>query len=291
MVDEDRVKRVRRQKVHIAGNSATKIGAPPAIHDLYYSLMEISWPLFILLVSAVFFAINLIFGLIYSLIPGAIGGMAPHSFWDGVFFSIETLATVGYGNMAPVTTIGHVLAAIEILTGLFFSATMTGLIFSRFARPRESLVFSRVAVLSEYNGRRALVVRVATIRSRPLIDVSAQMSWLEQIDLPNGRNIRRLVELPLERSRNSLMALSWTLVHLIDEDSAFWRAFTGTERFQLTVTVNGLDTLLASQATGACSYLRDDIHVDHDFVDVINIGPGGLEFDLTKLHDTVPAVR
>ena len=100
-------RRLRRQNVDIAGFRARKIGAPPALSDLYYSALEISWPAFIALVAAAFVAINLIFGLLYSSLPGSVSGMMPGSIADGFFFSVETLATVGYGNMAPATRIGH----------------------------------------------------------------------------------------------------------------------------------------------------------------------------------------
>ena len=280
--------RQRRQRVEISGFSAVKLGAPSPLRDIYYSTMEMSWTGFVLVVAAVFAAINLGFGLVYASLPGAIANMAPGSVADGFFFSVDTLGTVGYGSMAPASRLGHAIAAVEILTGLFFSATITGLIFARFARPRDSFVFSRVAVIGRFEGRPALMVRIASTRVRPLADVAAQLAWLEHVDLDDGRFIRRLVELPLARAHNPLLALSWTLVHFIEEDGAWLAAFRGSNRFQLTVTVSGLDTLLASQSTGARNYRREDILVGHDFVDVIADAAHGLVFDLTKLHDTRP---
>lgn len=278
--------RLRRQKLDLAGFKATKLGAPSPLRDVYYSIMEMSWAGFVMLVTAVFVLINLAYGAIYACLPGAIGGMAPGSLADGFFFSVETLGTVGYGNMAPATLLGHGIATVEILTGLFFSATITGLIFARFARPRDSFVFSRVAVVGRFEGRSALMVRVASIRVRPLADVNAQIAWLEHTDLADGGFMRRLVELPLARAHNPLLALSWTLVHFLEPESAVMAAFGGSGRFQLTVTVNGIDTLLASQSTGARAYRREDILPDHEFVDVIADDGDGVVFDLSRLHDT-----
>ncbi len=265
-----------------------KIGGPPPVADLYYWIMEMSWPVFIALVAAVFFGVNLLFGLIYAALPGAIANAEPGSILDGFYFSVDTLATVGYGTMSPATRAGHALAAIEILIGLFFSATITGLIFARFARPRESLVFSKVAVLAPFQGRRALMVRVASLRSRPMFDASAQMAWLQRVDIGNGRTFGRLVELPLERARNPVLNLSWTLVHIVNEESDMFRALMNEERFMLTVSVNGLDTLLDSQSQGSIRFVREDIRIDHDFVDIINDVGGVLHLDLTRLHDTMP---
>ncbi|WP_353203671.1 ion channel [Sphingomonas sp.] len=281
----------RRQIIQMGGFPAVKTGAPSPYADLYYWVMEMSWPWFVALVSASFVAINLVFGSIYALLPGAIGTMEPGSVIDGFFFSVDTLGTVGYGVMAPVTRLGHAIAAVEILIGLFFSATITGLIFARFARPRESLIFSDVAVIGRYLGRRALMVRVASKRSRPLAEVTAQLSWLETIHQSDGRTFRRLTELPLVRSQNPMLGLAWTLVHLLDDDSPVLAALdTPADRFMLTLSVGGIDTLLASQSLGGKRYGREDVRIDHEFVDVISDENGVTHLDLRRLHDTVASV-
>jgi inward rectifier potassium channel len=278
----------RRQIVQLGGLAAYKTGAPSPFADLYYWVMEMSWPAFVAIASALFVAINLVFGLIYAALPGSIANAAPGSVADGFFFSVDTLGTVGYGAMAPATRLGHAIASVEILLGLFFSATMTGLIFARFARPRTSLVFSNVAVVGRYEGRPALMMRVASIRSRPLADVTAQMSWLEAVTMPDGRVFRRLTELPLVRNRNPMLGLAWTLVHVLDADSAVMAALGGTDRFLLTVTVGGIDTLLASQSQGGVRYRREDVLTDREFVDVILEEDGAMHLDLALLHDTMP---
>ncbi|WP_157217084.1 ion channel [Flavisphingomonas formosensis] len=280
--------RPRRQTVDFRGFRAVKIGAPSALSDLYYSIMEMSWPAFALLTTLVFLLINLFFGTVYAMLPGAIRNVAPGSLLDGFFFSVETLGTVGYGDMTPATALGHGIAALEILAGLFFSATMTGLIFARFARPRGSILFSRIAVIGRHDGMPALMVRVASTRARPLADVSAQVSWLEQQEGPDGRIQRRLVELPLVRPHNPMLGLAWTLIHLLDEDSPMAAALQDMRRFNLTVTVIGVDTLLATQSIGSQLYRREDILPDHEFVDAIGDVDGVVQLDLTKLHHARP---
>ena len=278
------MKRQRRQNVTVGGFRAVKLGMPSAFGDLYYLTMEMSWPAFVATASATFVLINLAFGLVYACLPGAIANTAPGSIADGFFFSVETLGTVGYGSMAPATRLGHGIAALEILAGLFFSATVTGLIFARFARPRTSLIFSDVAVIGRFDGKSALMVRLASARVRPLADATAQMAWLERIKLPEGRQMRRLVDLPLVRAHNAMLGLSWTLVHLLGEDAPLLAALAGTEPFTLTVTVSGLDTLLASQSIGGRSYGRDEILIDHEYVDVISDIDGTIHLDLAKFH-------
>jgi inward rectifier potassium channel len=278
----------RRQVINLGGFPAIKIGAPAPFADLYYWVMEMSWPMFIGLVSLLFLVINTVFGLIYAAMPGAVVNAQPYSVVDGFFFSVDTLGTVGYGVMAPATRFAHAIASIEILTGLFFSATMTGLIFARFARPRQSLEFSRVAVIGRHQGSKALMVRVASTRSRALADAQAQMSFLETHHLGDGRFFRSLVTLPLVRDTNPLLGLSWTLVHLLADDSPVLAALAGEERFLLTVTIGGVDTLLAGPSLGGVRYDRDHIRADHEFVDIISEEDGIVRLDMTLLHDTVP---
>ena len=265
-----------------------KVGGPPILADLYYATIEMSWPAFITLVSVVFLLLNLTFGVVYAGMPGAIANAVSGSIVDGFFFSVETLGTVGYGNMAPVTRLGHSIAAIEILVGIFFSATVTGLIFARYARPRNCFLFSDVAVIGDHDGRRTLMVRLASIRARPIADVQAQISWLERVETSDGRVFRRLVNLPLARSHNPSMALAWTLVHVIPEDSAMMQALVEAPEFRLIATVSGLDTLLATQAIGGQAYERTSVLLDHEFLDVVDDSDDMLLLDLSKLHDVRP---
>jgi len=278
----------RRQVINLGGFPAIKIGGPAPFADLYYWVMEMSWPMFIGLVSLLFLVINIVFGLIYAAMPGAVVNAQPYSVVDGFFFSVDTLGTVGYGVMAPATRFAHAIASIEILTGLFFSATMTGLIFARFARPRQSLEFSRVAVIGRHQGSKALMVRVASTRSRALADAQAQMSFLETHHLGEGRFFRSLVTLPLVRDTNPLLGLSWTLVHLLADDSPVLAALASEDRFLLTVTIGGVDTLLAGPSLGGVRYDRDQIRADHEFVDIISEEDGVVRLDMTLLHETVP---
>ncbi|CAN5587046.1 ion channel [soil metagenome] len=280
----------RKQNVQFGGFQAVKTGTPSPFGDIYYWVMEMTWPAFVALSAGVFITINLLFGALYALFPGAITNVAPGSLVDGFFFSVDTLGTVGYGVMAPATRLGHAIAAVEILIGLFFSATMTGLIFARFSRPRQSLLFSRIAVIGRFDGQRALMLRVAMMRSRPLADAAAQLSWLETVETSDQRTFRRLTPLALVRDRNPTLGLSWTLVHLITDDSPLLAALAGEERFMITLTVSGLDTLLATQSTGGMRYRREDVLVDHEFVDVVSEDGGVMCLDLDRFHDAVPIV-
>lgn len=281
-------RQLRRQFVQMGNRRAVKIGAPGIKYDVYNWTMEIRWPAFVGLVAAIFIAINVIFGLIYMALPGVIANATPGSFLDGFFFSIETLATVGYGNMAPMTHLGHSIASVEIMIGLFFTATITGLIFARFARPRDSMIFSDKAVIGDYEDKHALMIRLAPMHARPFATVDAQMSLLKRTILGDGRELAELIDLPLRRSRMAMLNLSWTLVHILDGESPVIAALNSDQPFLLVVTVGGHDTLLARQAFGGRSYQREDVLVDHHFVDVISNRDGVVHLDMSLLHDAVP---
>jgi len=284
--------RHRRQQIELGGVVAVKHGAPWRPGDVYYELMEMPWLRFVAIVAAVFVAVNVAFDAVYALMPaGSIDHMPPGSLASGFFFSVETLATVGYGNMAPATFLGHAVSVVEILLGMFLIATLYGLIFQRFARPRDSLVFSNKLVVARIGGQRVAMIRLAGTRARPLADVGASMALLERVVLPTGRTYAQQIDLPLRNARNAMMALAWTLVHVIDDASPLAKVVddAGAD-IRITVTIRGLDTLLSNPSFGSRIYQRADIRIDEEFVDIFdNRDDGSIHLDLTQLHATRPA--
>ena len=282
-------RRVRHQRIEFGGIRAVKHGAPWGPGDIYYELMEMRWRTFFGIVTGVFVLTNLVFGAVYALMPGAIDNLPPHSLFYGFFFSVETIATVGYGEMAPRTYAGHVVAVVEILSGLFMTATLTGLIFQRFARPRDGMIFSDNLVVVDSGGKRVAMVRLAGTRVRPLADVTVKMGLLETVTLPTGREYRRSVDLPLVNDRNTMMLLAWSLVHVLDEQSQLAKVIDGDTPLRITVTVRALDTLLSNQVFASKVYTRDTIRFDEEFVDIFRYADDGtVHVDLARLHETRP---
>lgn len=136
---------------------------------------------------------------------------------------------------------------------------------------------------------RALMVRIASTRTRPIADVNGQLGWLERVTLPDGRNFGRLIDLPLVRSRNPMLNLSWTMIHPLDDDSAVLAALQSDCAFTLVATVGGLDTLLATQTFGGHRYARADVRIDHEYIDVVREHDGTFHLDLAMLHETRPS--
>src|SRR5207253_5763357 len=129
--------------------------------DVYRWLLGLSWPRFAAFVASLYVGLNLLFAALYSFqqhsIAGSTGG---HRFFDCFFFSVQTLATVGYSHMYPQTLYGHIITTIEIMSGIFLLAVMTGLIFVRFSRPIARVVFSKSIVIAPLNRKPTLMVRI-----------------------------------------------------------------------------------------------------------------------------------
>jgi inward rectifier potassium channel len=286
--EETAKQRAKHELLLALEDGRTKGPARLEFFDPYYWLMEIRWPAFLGTVVLTFLLLNLLFGAIYAALPGSLANAEPGSLADAFFFSVDTLATVGYGNMYPASRLGHAVASIEILLGLFFAATVTGLIFARFSRPKKGLVFSRYAVVGRFEGQRALIVRVAWTRTYPLIDATAQLSWLESSVMIDGKRFRRLRELELVRNKNPMVGLGWTLIHILPEDSEILRVLESGDRMLLTANVSGTDMLLATPSQMLQRYGRTEILVDHEFVEMISEDEQGIRLDLSRLHEVQP---
>ncbi len=280
-------KKVHKRVIHRSGISTMKIGVPPVWVDFYYNVMAMSWPRYILFVILAFLALNAVFGTIYSLI-GGISNLEEHSLLAGFYFSVETLATVGYGHMAPISPLAHLVTTIEILTGIFFSASITGTIIARLTRPQSGIVFAKNAVIDNFDGKKTLMVRLASTHMHPLADMKAQISWIERVKLQSGHEFGQMKQLELRQATFTRLDLSWTLMHFIEEGSDFANALAGNCEFRLYASVSGHDTLLGTQAHGSQSYGPENIFIDHKYVDVIGFSDKTRSIDLTMLDHTEP---
>ncbi len=261
--------------------------------DLYHRSMTVYWPVFFGSAAAIFVLLNAFFAFIYWLGDNPIANVAdnlplPLSLF---YFSIETLATVGYGDMHPQTNYGHIVATVEIFTGMSFLAVMTGLIFARFSRPRARFVFARHPVVTTYQGEPTLMIRVANARHDTISQATARL-WLFRLENTKEREqFRRYYELKLERSEHPMFSLSWTLLHVIDKASAFYGLtaddFAASEG-ALILNVSGVDDNSAQRLYARQIYSRQDIRWQHRYRDITSLSAKGrLVLDYTKFHEVV----
>ena len=138
----------------------------PWMGDLYHHLLTLPWSTFLLGLAAVYLGLNVVFALLYQLGDGAISNARPGVFVDAFFFSVETLSTIGYGQMSPATLYGNIVMTVEAMFGLGLIAVAAGLMFARFSRPTARVMFSKVAVVTEHNGVPTLSLRLANERRK-----------------------------------------------------------------------------------------------------------------------------
>lgn len=189
------------------------------LRDPYHLAVTLTWPQFLAALLALYLAVNVVFATLFWLVPGSVANARPHSFADAFFFSIETAATVGYGEMYPATLYGRVIAATEIPCGLAFTAILTGLTFVRFSRPRAKLLFAANPVVAMHNGNPTLMVRIGNGQAAVLTDGAAKLNIFFCDTTAEGTPFRRAQELRLERAHIPVFAIFWTLMHVLDERS------------------------------------------------------------------------
>jgi inward rectifier potassium channel len=195
-------------------------------------------------------AANAGFALLYLLQPGAIHNARPGSFADAFFFSVQTIATIGYGQLVPATLYANLLVTLETASGLMFLAIATGLVFARFSRPTARVLFSRVAVIGPHNGKPTLSLRVANQRRNQVLQAEAAATLVRDERTEAGVLIRRFYDLTLARNRTPVFALTFTVMHEIDRDSPLYGATAASltaENAELVVTASGIDEVIAQR--------------------------------------------
>ena len=259
--------------------------------DLYHRAMTVHWPVFFGSAAVLFVTLNAVFGFLYWLGHEPIANAEGNGPLAYFYFSIETLATVGYGDMHPQTDYGHLIATVEIFTGMSFLAVMTGLIFARFSRPRARFVFASTAVISRHEGRQALMIRTANARHNTISRATARLWLIRAERSKEGDQLRRFYELKLDRSEHPMFVLSWMLFHIIDKESPLHEA-TASDLEEgdalLVLNVGGLDDSSAQQLYARHVYSWRDIRWQHRYKDITSVSPQGrFLLDYTKFNDVV----
>jgi inward rectifier potassium channel len=261
--------------------------------DIYHRLLIIPWWQFFGLITLVFLVANALFGAAFLIEPGSISGARNGSFEDAFFFSVQTLATIGYGSMYPATFYGHCVVTIEALLGLMSVALMTGLTFAKFARPTARVLFSEKFIISRINGVPHVMFRMANWRGNLIVEAQLHVVILAEEHTAEGDVFRRPVELPLVRNRNATFILSWTAMHRIDEESPFFGedplAILRAQNAQIFLSLSGLDETMGQTIHARYNYSLDDCVVNARFADVVTPMPDGSRVvDYTSFHEVIP---
>jgi inward rectifier potassium channel len=222
-----------------------------------------------------------------------VGGARRGSFEDAFFFSVQTLATIGYGSMYPATRYGHCMVTLEAFFGLVSVALMTGLTFAKFARPTSRVLFGEHFVIDRVNGVRHVMFRMANWRRNLIVEAQLHVIVLVEERSREGHVFRRPLELPLVRDRNATFVLSWTAMHRIDQSSLFFGedplAKLRAVNAQIILSLSGLDETMGQTIHARYDYGLDDCIVNARFADVvISNKDGSRTVDYTFFHDIIP---
>jgi inward rectifier potassium channel len=260
------------------------------LRDTYHHILTLSWPRFAVLVLAIYVLVNLVFAGLYVLGGKCIAELPAGSFFDAFFFSVETLATVGYGHMYPDTLYGHCLTTIEIVVGMFGMAVVTGLIFVRFSRPTARILFSKCAVISPFDGVPTLMLRVANMRHISMAEAEFRMMLFRDEWIQEGETVRRFYPLKLQFDRMIAFPVALTLRHVIDESSPLFGLTpkdleNSDTRFMASIVC--IDTVIPAPVQSATDYSYEDILWNRRFVEIYTETPDGrLIVDYGRIHDT-----
>ena len=242
-------------------------------HDPYYFAVSLSWTRFFLLFIGAELAINTLFALLYTLQPGAIANQPHTGFVSAFFFSLETLATVGYGEMYPATLYGHIVSGVEILVGVIFTAIMTGLLFVRFSKPKPKIQYAIHPVVTAHNGKPTLMLRIGNARLSMLHDAEVRLYHLARTVSEEGQPHANIEQLPLVRDRFPVFAILWTIMHVIDEESPLHAIASDSEEvtaLRFFFTISARDPAIGQEVTDLHTFDGPDIRFGMRYVDAIH---------------------
>jgi inward rectifier potassium channel len=270
------------------------VGLPRApLRDLYHRIMIARWRTFLLGWLVVYSALHLLFAALYRIEPDSVS--AVNGFWDAYFFSVQTMLTIGYGTMSPLTTYAHVLVTMEAYLGVFLSAVLTGLIFAKFATPTANVMFSNWVCIYKHEGKPTLAMRMANARGNRLISASLDVAIAKTVKTLEGETFRKVEDLKLVRNTNPLFWVGWTAMHVIDENSPFFGETNETlvqKGMEMIVILSGVDENTSQAVHARRSYGAEEIKYGARFVDIIAAAQnaGGLRrVDYRRFHDTQSA--
>lgn len=283
------------QKVSERFGQIIKIGLEKDfLEDLYHSILKISWPRFISAYVLFFLVFNLIFAFLYWLDLGSVT-QTDGNFFRDFSFSVQTFSTIGYGLYAPTDTYAHILVIIEAVLGVLCSALLTGLTFAKFSRPTARIQFTDKIVITNYNGQRMMMFRLANLRGNQIAEASIRATALCTQTTAEGDRMRLQKDIKFIRQTSSFFILSWTVMHLIDNESPFYNRTSEDlirDNIDISVSVIGHDETFSQTVHASCIYSPQDIVFDKKFEDILNTQSGrATVIDFTKfnlLKDATP---
>jgi inward rectifier potassium channel len=259
--------------------------------DFYHRLLTMPWWMLFLLLAIAYVTFNLVFAGLFMLQDDSIADARRGSFVDAFFFSVQTMATIGYGEMRPATFYANVLVTIEVLLGMTGLAVASGLVFARFSRPTARVMFSKVAVIVTHDGVPSMMFRAANQRRNQILEAQVTVMLLRDEISSEGVEMRRFHDMAVSRPRTPMFALTWTVIHPIDESSPLFgesRESLLRSHAQIIVSIVGIDETFSQTVHARHAYDAAEIHWNRRFADILGrTEDGQRSIDYRRFHDTV----
>ncbi|MDF5723098.1 MAG: ion channel [Rhizonema sp. PD37] len=260
--------------------------------DPYHLMLTIPWSGFLGIIALFYLMTNAMFGLAYFAGGDCIAHAKPRSFLDCFFFSVQTLATIGYGDMYPKTVYANAVVTLEAITGIVGVAVLTGLSFARFSRPTARVIFSHVAVIAPYDGVPSLIFRTANKRGNQILEAQLRVYLMRDDVTAEGRFIRRIYDLELLRNQTPTFSLSWAAIHPINESSPLYgmtpESLIATKT-TIEISLSGVDETVLQLINARHTYSAQQILWNTRFVDIFHrSGDGHRYIDYNYFHNVEP---
>ncbi len=268
------------------------VGVPRTpLRDAYHAFLTMPWWWAIGLIVAVYLLLNALFAVAY-VETGGVYNARPGSFVDAYYFSVQTMGTIGYGAMYPISRAANLVVIAESVTGLLVTALATGLVFSKFARTSSRMVFSRQVVISPVDGVPTLQLRLGNERGNSIVESHIHITLSRTEHTKEGHLLYRMYDLKLTRERMPALSRSWTAMHQIVPGSPLHGKTPAdllADEAELMVTLIGIDDTTMQQVHALHRYMYSDIVWGARHADILHdVAPDRMVLDLTKFHDHVP---
>ena len=233
--------------------------------SIFHFLVTTNWLTFNTLVVLSYLLVNIVFGVIYWSIGideiGIRHDTELEDLLESIYFSAQTFSTVGYGRANPGSHLANFVAFLEMLVGMMYLALAAGLLFARFSRPVAKVVYSKKALISPYRDGSGFMLRLSNAKKNLLLELEVKV-LLSITEIVDGQKVRKFYNLDLEMSKINMLALSWTVVHPIDEQSPLHNIDKETLKksdAEFMVLIHGYNNTLSQSVHSRTSYKYDDI--------------------------------
>ena len=272
-------------KIHQKGG-----GRFASLH-LYQHFLRVSWITFFIYLFIGFIGFNVLFGFVYlALGPESLSVVDGTSmdFWDAFFFSVQTFTTVGYGGLSPITMGANLVSTFEAMMALIYVAVATGLVFGRFARPSSRIRFTKNILYTPFREGFSLQFRMVNVLPSMLMEVSTKVILIYSPDPENpSKRIYQLIDLDIDNI--IFMALNWTVVHNIDDNSPlFGMSFEEIKKRnpEFMIMVSGIDDTFDQTIYQKHAYGPNELIEGYKWKRMFDYNDHGeAEIDFDKLED------